>query len=97
MQRAIMAALPEILKETDTNDLIRKVGTEFETQGRYVRIDLQEYGWCWTGAFVTSFYRALNGLEKRGLIAWGRGRGHPVVSTDGWIVRLDPTAEEISA
>jgi hypothetical protein len=34
--------------------------------------------WRWRRSFKISFYRALNGLEERGLLKWERGKkGHP--------------------
>jgi len=83
MQRAILAAMPEVVGDPiDTHKLMYKVGMELQDHGRRTVIMLGEYGWCWTNGYCTSFFRAMNSLEKRGLIAWDRGRGYPKLSVE---------------
>ncbi len=71
MQRAIMAALDAEGGKARTEKLMYNVGDSLRSQGRDVFIDLSDpaYGpmWCYRSAFYVSFYRALNGLEERGL------------------------------
>lgn len=79
MQKAILTALESKGGTARSKDLMYCVGTDFEAHGRYVRMDLSHptYGalWCWTNSFYISFYRALNGLQERGLITWDKGMG----------------------
>jgi hypothetical protein len=98
MQRVIIAALDTEGGKTGTKKLMFNVGNSLRSRGRDVFIDLSDpaYGsmLCYVSAFPVSFYRALNGLEERGLITWNRGYGGPC----GWNgeVVATPTARPAS-
>jgi hypothetical protein len=84
MQRAILAALDSEGGKARTDQLMRRVGIDLINRGRTVTYDLstRQLGpaWCWKDSFYVSFYRALNGLQKRGLVAWQREHGGPKCS-----------------
>jgi hypothetical protein len=79
MQRAIISALDAEGGKVGSTKLRWAVANNLAAQGRYVIMDLSDptYGaqFCTTPHFYTSFYRALNGLEKRGLVTWYKGCG----------------------
>jgi hypothetical protein len=90
MQRAIIAVLDGTEGgKTGTKALMFKVGKSLESQGRNIFMDLSDpaYGplWCYWSAFYVSFYRALGGLDDRGLVTWYKGSGGPG-KYDGMVV-----------
>jgi len=95
MQRAIISALDAEGGKARTKTLMFNLGNSLRSQGRDVFIDLSDpaYGsmWCYTSTFYVSFYRALNGLEERGLITWYKGQGGPG-AWDGEVVMTPQAA-----
>lgn len=77
MQRAILKALPNDGRKVDTRSFIYDVGYRLE---EWNVVDS-----AWTECNEKSFYRALNSLEKKGLITWKRGRGHSKITTQGFV------------
>jgi len=79
MQRAILTALDAKGGKSWTDDIMLAVGKAMMEQGRRVTIDLSTHQlgaeWCWREAFCVSFYRALNGLQRRGLVFWQKEHG----------------------
>jgi hypothetical protein len=96
MQRLIIDVLKNEKKgEAYTDHLKVQVGRASMGQGRRVTYDSTtcELGTgtalCWRGAFEVSFYRALNGLQRRGLVTWSKKHGGRK-SAAGFVRLIDP-------